>query len=68
MTTDAENNRPDAVESAGGYRNWSPCPGLLSFYTVWVVSRRLEKAYLEPVPTSEFGTTTDICQTLGMYM
>ena len=35
MTTDAENNRPDAVESAGGYRNWSLCPGLLSFYTVW---------------------------------
>jgi hypothetical protein len=31
----------------------------------WVVSRRLAKSYIELVPTSEFGTTTDIRRTLG---
>jgi len=31
----------------------------------WVVSGPLEKTYLESVPSSEFGTTTDVRQAAG---
>ena len=34
----------------------------------WVDSRRLAKSYIESVPTTEFGATTDIRQALGYDM
>ena len=53
-----------------GYQYLSECEGLktvhngsLSKFSVrlsWVVSRRLAKSYIESVPTSEFGATTDV--------
>ena len=49
----------EMVENLNVRKGWRAQP---------IDTRRLAKTYIESVPTSEFGTTTDIRQTPGMEM